>query len=88
MSSIAKISHLALLPYTKNMKFIVKTWGSDPLVFDIRLFDGVDRDGINVYTCKVNEVTLYFESKADDEVWTILENAIVALKDFRQKKAG
>jgi hypothetical protein len=70
------------------MKFIVKTWGSDPLVFDIRLFDGVDRDGINVYTCKVNNVTLYFESKADDEVWTILENAIRALKDFRQKEAS
>jgi hypothetical protein len=70
------------------MKFIVKTWGSDPLVFDIRLFDGVDRDGINVYICRVNKATFYFESNADDEVWTILENAIRALKDFRQKEAS
>jgi hypothetical protein len=70
------------------MKFIVKTWGSDPMVFDIRLFDGLDRDGVNVYTCKVNGLTLYFESKADDEVWTILDNAICALKDFRQKEAS
>jgi hypothetical protein len=68
------------------MKFMVKDWSNDPLVFDIRLFDGMDRDGINVYTCKVNNVKLYFESKADDEVWTILDNAIVALKDFRKKE--
>jgi hypothetical protein len=70
------------------MKFIVKTWGSDPLVFDIRLFDGVDRDGINVYICRVNKATFYFESNADDEVWTILDNAIYALKDFRKKEAS
>jgi len=70
------------------MKFIVKMWGSDPLIFDIRLFDGVDRDGINVYICRVNNATFYFESKADDEVWTILDNAIHALKDFRQKEAS
>lgn len=72
----------------ETMKFIVKMWGTDPLVFDIRLFDGLDRDGVNVYICKVNNTTLYFESKADDELWTILDNAIHALKDFRQKKAS
>jgi len=68
------------------MKFIVKMWGSDPLIFDIRLFDGMDRDGVNVYTCKVNDAKFYFESNVDDELWTILDNAILALKDFRKKE--
>ena len=68
------------------MKFIVKMWGSEPLIFDIRLFDGMDRDGVNVYVCKVNRATFYFESKADDELWTILDNAIFGLKEFRKKE--
>lgn len=68
------------------MKFLVKTWGAEPLVFDIRLFDGFDRDDVNVYVCRVNDATLYFESNADDEVWTILDKAILALKDFRKKQ--
>jgi len=68
------------------MKFIVKLWNNDPVVFDIRLFDGVDRDGINVYTCRVNNTTLYFECEANSELWTILDKAIIALKEFRKKE--
>jgi hypothetical protein len=69
------------------MKFMVKDWGDDTLVFDIRLFDGFDRDDINVYVCNVNDATFYFESKANDELWTIFENATFALKEFRKKQA-
>ena len=86
MSSIAKIDHLDRPHYNRTMKFIVKMWGSDPLTFDIRLFDGMDRDGVNVYICKVSDAQFYFESKSDDELWTILDNAICALKDFRKKE--
>lgn len=68
------------------MKFIVKDWGQDSLVFDIRLFDGYERDNINVYVCRVNGATLYFESNANDELWTIFDKAILALKDFRKKE--
>lgn len=68
------------------MKFIVKMWGANPFTIDIRLFDGYDRDGINVYVCSVNGARFYFESEADDEVWTILDNALLALKDFREKE--
>lgn len=68
------------------MKFIVKLWNNDPVVFDIRLFDGVDRDGVNVYTCRVNNTTLYFECEANSELWTILDKAIIALKEFRKKE--
>jgi hypothetical protein len=67
------------------MKFIVSDWGNKPFTIDIRLFDGFDRDGVNVYVCRVNGATFYFESKAEDEIWTILDNALLALKDFRKK---
>lgn len=73
-------------PYNGVMKFIVKLWNNDPVVFDIRLFDGVDRDGVNVYTCRVNNTTLYFECEANSELWTILDKAIIALKEFRKKE--
>lgn len=68
------------------MKFIMKDWGQDSLVFDIRLFDGHERDNINVYVCRVNDATLYFESNANDELWTIFDKAVIALKDFRKKQ--
>lgn len=72
------------------MKFQVKMWGDDSLCFDIRLHDGHGgdtEDNINVYLCAVNGNRFYFESKADDELWTILDNAILALKEFRKKGA-
>lgn len=74
--------------YNRTMKFIVKMWGSEPLTFDIRLFDGMDRDGVNVYICKVSDAKFYFESNADDELWTILDNAIYGLKEFRKKEVS
>jgi hypothetical protein len=46
----------------------------------------MDRDGVNVYICRVNDATFYFESNAEDELWTILDNAIYALKEFRKKE--
>jgi hypothetical protein len=68
------------------MKFIVSDWGCKAFTVDIRLFDGFDRDGVNVYVCRVNGATVYFESKANDEIWTILENGLFALKEFRKKE--
>jgi hypothetical protein len=68
------------------MKFTVRLDNNEQVVFDIRLFDGVDRDGINVYTCRVNNTTLYFECEANSEVWTVLDKAIIALNEFRKKE--
>jgi hypothetical protein len=68
------------------MMFLVSDWGSKPFAIDIRLFDGFDRDGVNVYVCRVNGATFYFESNAQDEIWTILDNALFALKEFRKKQ--
>jgi hypothetical protein len=68
------------------MKFIVSDWGTKAFTIDIRLFDGFDRDGVNVYVCRVNDATFYFESNANDEIWTILDNALFALKEFRKKQ--
>jgi hypothetical protein len=70
------------------MKFIIKMWGAPQFTIEIRLFDGFDKGGTNVYTCKVNNTTFYFESNADDEIWQVLDNAILALKKFREKEVS
>lgn len=67
------------------MNFIVKQYGSPPTTLDITLHDGHAGDESSVYLCESEGDAVYFESKRDAPIWEILNDGILALKEFRKE---